>query len=182
MTAIQHAPNLNSMSEPAIDWTEQLSQHQRWLMNVLRSRINNPHVVEDIFQEVSLAVLRQESRPTDPDKVAPWLYRLAVRHVINFHRKTGRRKRLQERVQHEALVTEQHEPNALHWLLQDEQKKLVTEALQQLRPQDREILSLKYAENWTYQQLSDHLGATTGTIEYRLIRARKRLRKLLCDM
>ena len=91
MTAFQQTSSIQPMGSP-IDWPAQLNQHRSWLISVLRSRINNPHVVEDLYQEVSLAVLRQPSRPTDPDKVAPWLYRLAVRHVINFHRKTGRQQ------------------------------------------------------------------------------------------
>jgi RNA polymerase sigma-70 factor (ECF subfamily) len=44
---------------------------------------------------------------------------------------------------------------------------------------DREILMLKYTENWNYQQLAEHLGVTLHTVEYRLLRARKRLRQEL---
>ena len=170
------------MSGPAIDWPTQLHQHRRWLMSVLRSRINNPHVVEDLYQEVSLAVLRQASRPTDPDKIAPWLYRLAVRHVINFHRKTGRQKRLQENLENLSVVEQASTPDALDWLVQTEQQAMVARAVKMLRAQDREILTLKYTENWTYKQLAEHLGASTNTIEYRLIRARKQLRKFLCEL
>ena len=179
MTAFQHTTSIPP--GVAIDWPKQLNQHRRWLMSVLRSRINNPHVVEDLYQEVSLAVLRQNSRPTDPAKAAPWLYRLAVRHVINFHRRTGRQKRMRERLQQLALVQSSDGQDALEWLVKTEQQTRVNQALQQLRPQEREILILKYTENWTYQQLADHLGASTNTIEYRLIRAKKQLRKLLCQ-
>lgn len=170
------------MSVPAIDWPTQLNQNRRWLMSVLRSRINNQHVVEDLYQEVSLAVLRQASRPTDPAKVAPWLYRLAIRHAINFHRKTGRQKRLQHSIQQKVETERPVDHDALDWLVQTEQRSLVGQAIDKLSPKDREILTLKYSENWTYKQLAEHLGASTNTIEYRLIRARKQLRKLLCEL
>jgi len=170
------------MSGTAIDWPTQLNQHRSWLMSVLRSRINNPHVVDDLYQEVSLAVLRQAARPTDPDKVAPWLYRLAIRHSINFHRKTGRQRRLQQKLEHLAVTETPSSSDALDWLVQNEQRATVSKAIRQLRPQDREILTLKYSENWTYKQLAEHLGASTNTIEYRLIRARKQLRKYLCEL
>jgi RNA polymerase sigma-70 factor (ECF subfamily) len=170
-------------TDPPIKWPQQLSQHRRWLLSVLRNRVSNPHAVEDLYQEVSLAVLRQTSRPTDPQKVAPWLYRLAVRQVINFHRRNGRQKRLQESIRRQTPAVSATAPDALDWLLRSEQHSRVNRALQQLRPQDREILVLKYTENWTYKQLARHLGASTNTIEYRLIRARKRLRQLLsCDL
>jgi RNA polymerase sigma factor (sigma-70 family) len=163
----------------AIDWPEAIGQHARWIRSVLRSRINDPHVVDDLFQEVSLAVLRQPSRPADPQKVAPWLYRLAVRHAINHHRKTGRRKRLQERLENGAGTGQPGASDALEWLVQTELNTAVRQALAELREQDREILVLKYTENWSYSDLARHLGATTGTIEYRLIRARKALRQQL---
>ena len=181
MTAYQQTTTIPSMGGQPIDWPTQLNQHKSWLMSVLRSRINNPHVVDDLYQEVSLAVLRQSSRPTDPEKVAPWLYRLAVRHAINFHRKTGRQKRLQESMQNKVMVEQPTTHDALDWLIKTEQQTLVSRSLKKLRPQDREILILKYTEHWTYQQLADHLGASTNTIEYRLIRAKKQLRRLLCE-
>ncbi len=163
----------------AINWADALDQHSRWIRNVLRSRINDHHVVEDLFQDVSLAVLRQASRPTDPRKVAPWLYRLAVRQSINHHRRNGRQRRLQQQLEHEAGTGPADTPAAVDWLLQDELNARVRQAVARLRPQDREILILKYTEHWSYADLARHLGASLGTVEYRLGRARKALRRQL---
>jgi RNA polymerase sigma factor (sigma-70 family) len=49
----------------------------------------------------------------------------------------------------------------------------------QLDELDRQVLMLKYVEGWTYRQLAEMLGVTEDTIEYRLLRARKRLKSLL---
>jgi RNA polymerase sigma-70 factor (ECF subfamily) len=38
---------------------------------------------------------------------------------------------------------------------------------------------LKYTENWTYQQMADHLGVPVRNIEYRLLHARQHLRRAL---
>ncbi len=165
--------------EVQIDWSQALTEHQTWIRSVLRSRVSDGHAVEDLFQEISLAVVRQNSRPTDPEKVAPWLYRLAVRYSINFHRRNGRQRRMLDRMQTLANQDNNESVDALRWLVQDEQTKLLKQAMQQMLPQDREILILKYTENWTYKQLARHLGAGLNTIEYRLLRAKKRLRKLL---
>ena len=64
-------------------------------------------------------------------------------------------------------------------MLVAEQREKVREALQQLDELDRQILMLKYSENWTYRDLAEHLGVREDTIEYRLTKARTRLRKLL---
>ena len=51
--------------------------------------------------------------------------------------------------------------------------------MQSLNELDRQILMLKYTEGWSYRQLSEHLGVKEDTVEYRLMKARKNLRRLL---
>jgi RNA polymerase sigma-70 factor (ECF subfamily) len=55
----------------------------------------------------------------------------------------------------------------------------VREALETLAAKDREILLLKYTEDWSYHQLAAHLGIGHSAVEARLHRARQRLRDRL---
>ena len=160
----------------AIDWTAQLERHRPWLRKVLRCRIGDRHEVDDLLQEIALAVFRQSARPDDPERVAPWLYRLAVRQAINFHRRLGRKSYARPELDFD-VEAPRDEP--LDWLLTTERDSAVQRAIAQLPARDREILMLKYSENWNYRQLADHLGIKIKTVEYRLMRARKLLRKLL---
>jgi RNA polymerase sigma-70 factor (ECF subfamily) len=160
----------------AIDWTAALQQHRPWLMKVLRCRVGDAHVAEDLLQNIALAVVKQSAKPDDPSKVAAWLYRLAVRQTINHHRKSHRRM--------QTLVapddqSERSNSNPLEWIMAKEKQGEIRKALHQLKPQDQEILALKYTENWTYQELAEHLGVKVNTVEYRLMKARKKLRTLL---
>jgi RNA polymerase sigma-70 factor (ECF subfamily) len=70
----------------------------------------------------------------------------------------------------------------LEWLLSDERMQLVRKALTGLPRRDRELLLLKYTEDWSYRQLADHLGVSCGAVESRLHRARKRLRHELARL
>ncbi len=175
----------------AIDWTAALEQHRPWLHKVLRCRVGDRHEVEDLFQEIALAVFRQ-SKPThengsvkpatvpdDPGKVAPWLYRLAVRQAVNFHRRTNRKSQAKPTSELEPFSPT---PQPLDWMLAKEQQHNLQAALGQLRPQDREVLTLKYTENWSYQQMAEHLGVPVRTIEYRLLYARQKLRQRLTQL
>lgn len=163
-----------------IDWTEELDRHRGWMLRVLRSRISDWHAADDLIQDIALSVLRQTSRPSDPQKVAPWLYQLTVRHAINFHRRAGRKKN--------SLVTSDfvdgaacRNPSPLEWLVSVEGLQEIQDALGRLRPKDREILNLKYAQQWTYEQIAQHTGAKIKTIEYRLMRARQQLRRQIVN-
>ncbi|MEQ1903372.1 MAG: RNA polymerase sigma factor [Pirellulaceae bacterium] len=163
-----------------IDWTEELDRHRGWMLRVLRSRIGDWHAADDLIQDIALAVLRQEAKPSDPQKVAPWLYQLTVRQAINFHRRKGRKKNqlvTSERVESAPCDA----PTPLEWMVAIEKQTEIQESLQKLRPKDREILILKYAQQWTYEQIAQHTGAKIKTIEYRLMRARQLLRRQILN-
>ena len=162
----------------AIDWQAALASHDHWLRTVVYSRLREPEAVDEVMQEVALAAVRQASPLADPAKVAPWLYRLAVRQSLLFRRKCGRRRRLTNQYA-ERLPTAEHDRgprNPLDWLLQAERCQAVRHALRQLAPRDAEILLLKYREDWSYHQIAAHLGVSHSAVETRLHRARNRLR------
>jgi RNA polymerase sigma factor (sigma-70 family) len=162
----------------AIDWQAALASHDHWLRTVVYSRLREPEAVDEVMQEVALAAVRQASPLADPAKVAPWLYRLAVRQSLLFRRKCGRRRRLTNRYA-ERLPTAEHDRgprNPLDWLLQAERCQVVRHALRRLAPRDAEILLLKYREDWSYHQIAAHLGVSHSAVETRLHRARNRLR------
>jgi RNA polymerase sigma-70 factor (ECF subfamily) len=164
----------------SIDWSSVLVEHEKWLRTVVCARLGEPQAVDDVMQEVALAAVRQKSPINDPAKVAPWLYQLAVRQSLLYRRKQGRRRKLVDRYAQRFRPTEaDRRPDALGWLLADERKTQVREAMRRLPKRDAEILLLKYDENWSYQAMADHLGISHSAIEARLHRARQRLREEL---
>jgi RNA polymerase sigma-70 factor (ECF subfamily) len=56
---------------------------------------------------------------------------------------------------------------------------MVRQALETLPPRDAEIMLLKYSEDWSYQQLAEHLGLSVSAVEARLHRARQKMRQAL---
>ena len=166
----------------AIDWPEELSRHARWLRTVVFGRLGDGHLVDDLLQEIGLAVSKADTRPVDPTKVAPWLYQVAVRQCLMFRRKLGRQRRLHEGyANHRETAGAVRDVEPMHWLMQEERSESLRAALQTLPELDRQILLLKHLENWTYQQLADHLGVSIHTIEHRLLKARKTLRRQLSE-
>ncbi|MGD9647094.1 MAG: RNA polymerase sigma factor [Pirellulales bacterium] len=165
----------------AIDWPAELACHERWLRTVVAARLGHRSAVDEVMQEVSLAVLRQQAPLRDATKVSPWLYRTAVLQALLHRRKAGRRKRLADRFgeRRRPLESDCRESDPLDWLIADERSRLVREGLGRLAPRDAEILLLKYTENWSYHELAAHLGISHSAVEARLHRARQRLRQAL---
>ena len=160
-----------------------LDENRRWLSTVLRARGVESAAVEETMQEISAAAIENASRLRDPSKVAPWLYRIAVVGALQYRRRLGRRRKLVERfaaTQGESTVSA--EPDPLAWLMVDEQRQLVRQAIARLPPKDAEILLLKHTEDWSYRQLAEHLGISQSAVDARLHRARKKMRRALANL
>ena len=162
-----------------IDWFAELERHQSWLRTVIAARCREPQAVDEILQEVSMAVIKQKSPLRDATKVAPWLYQIAVRQSLMYRRKCGRRRNLEER--YAARVETRFDRSAaadpLDWLIASERRELIRKGIEKLKPKEAEILLLKYTQDWTYQQIAEHLGISEGAVESRLHRARQNLRR-----
>lgn len=166
---------------PQIDWQTTLANHERWLRKVVLARVGESGAVDEVMQEVALAAIEQQAPIADVAKIAPWLYRVAVMQSLVYRRRQGRRRKLAQRyaereqpMEHDGRVLD-----PLGWLLAGERQQLVRRAMARLPGRDVEILLLKYTENWSYEQLAQHTGASESAIESRLYRARCRLRKEL---
>jgi RNA polymerase sigma-70 factor (ECF subfamily) len=166
-----------------VDWDSTLSTHRRWLATVLLARGVEAGAVEEVLQEVGAAALANANRLRDAQKVAPWLYRIAVVESLQYRRRMGRRKKLVERFASEGAHTSTRaEPDPLDWLLAEEQRQMVRQAIAAIPARDAEILLLKYTEDWSYRQLARHLGVSTGAVEARMHRARKKIRRALAQL
>jgi RNA polymerase sigma-70 factor (ECF subfamily) len=171
---------LHSSVPPKLDWAAELAQHDRWLRTVLFARLGERQAVDEVWQEVALAAVKQQAPIADTTKVAPWLYRLAVTQSLLYRRRMGRGRKLVDRYAARAprsSVDPAGDP--LDWLLADEQRKLIRSAVARLPKRDAELLLLKYTEDWSYHQIAAHLGISHSAVETRLHRARQRLRQEL---
>ena len=174
-------PDTAGASAP--DWGATLVWNERWLRRVVASRLGEPQAVDEVMQDVALAAVAQRSPLHNPARVAVWLYRLAVRHVLIYRRKAGRRRGLVDRYAARTVLNPlDPAPSPLAWLVRDERQRLVQAALRRLPPRDAELLILKYAEGFSARELADRLGVVVATVEMRLHRARGRLRAELAGL
>ena len=164
-----------------IDWPAELDRHGRWLRTVALARVGEPAAADDVLQEVSLTAIQKGHQLRDPTRIAGWLYRLVVVAALQYRRRQGRRKKLLDRYagRQPPVDGATREPDPRDWLLVNERNAMVRQALTTLPPRDAEIMMLKYSEDWSYQQLAEHLGLSTSAVEARLHRARQKMRQAL---
>ncbi len=154
-------------------------ENESWLRTVVRSRVQEADAVEDIMQNIALALVRQRDALKDISQVGAWLYQVAVRQIMMYRRTTGRRRNFENRLAAQVTERTAAAPDPVASVLAAEKQEAVREAVGKLSELDRQVLMLKYVEGWTYRQLAEMLGVSEDTIEYRLLKARRRLKSLL---
>ena len=165
------------------DPLEAFPEHQAWLRTALLARLGSAHEVEEVMQEVAIAAATQSAKREPVERVAPWLYRVALRQMMLFRRKAGRRKRL---IENAARLSPKMESSSrmsepLDWLISLERQSQVQMAMRSMSERDRQLLMLKYVDGLSYGEIAQRIGVSASSVQSRLHRARALLREKLLN-
>ncbi len=126
----------------------------------------------DVLQEAWIVISRQIRRLADPAAFPAWAYRITSNKSRDWIRRRQRVRRADEAY-------------AQQWREADTgcQRSFadLREALADLSGPDRAILSLRYEDDFSTDQIAEILAIPPGTVKSRLHHARQRLRRHLED-
>lgn len=129
------------------------------------------HDALDLTQETFVRAFERLSAFDGRSSFGTWLYRIAVNEALQWFRKNRTR-------QHHIAAAREGVPTVEPG---DGIRRRVEmeDALQQLTPDHRAVLLLKYQEGLDYANIAAVLGCEPGTVASRLNRARAELRSIL---
>jgi RNA polymerase sigma-70 factor (ECF subfamily) len=130
----------------------------------------------DASAEVFLIAWRRIHVVPEGSDALLWLYGVARNVVANHKRANRRRLRLIARVGSQRAP---HRQSADEAVVHDEKSRMVIGALETLGASDQELLRLRTWEELSSAELASLLQTTTGAIDMRLSRAKKRLARAL---
>lgn len=139
--------------------------------------INNPDDVDDIVQRTFVALYMNLEQIAPPEKLMPFVYRVARNLCYDLLRKHYRRENVDfdDMEYRLATTTISPEENA-HWSLLFQQMQHLIDALPDVQ---RETLILFVEEDLTHAEIADIMHTEVGTVKSRLFYARKTLRQLV---
>jgi RNA polymerase sigma factor (sigma-70 family) len=106
----------------------------------LRRSDSREDALDLVAETFAVAWRRRIDMPVDPEEVRPWLFGIARRCLANALRSTQRAGRLGARLAESLADASVPDPSALHE--ERAETRLVHEALGQLPPDDRELVTL----------------------------------------
>lgn len=137
---------------------------------VLASRVRDPHLVDDLVQEVVARVMGARDR-VEGDLVA-YAVTTAKNLVAEGARQADRDRRHAPRL----LERELEEAPALEGVLREEDRSEVGAALSHLDPAERDVLLAHELGRKSTAAIADDLGSTAGAVAAQLARTRSKLR------
>lgn len=173
--------------------SQQWQAHRRWVAAILLAHMPRWADLDDLLQDVALAVVRKGGEVRDPEAFKPWLRTVA----INAARLAARKGALREgavsleafsgdpgnagvgviaRIGAGSAETRDQVASADLAALDEDGRRLV-ELARSLPDGYGEPLLLKAVHNMSYREIGQVLGLPETTIETRIARARRMLRE-----
>ena len=140
-------------------------------------KIGNFHTAEDITQETFLKAYQKLHTLKDWRHFPGWLYRIASRFCLMWHRK-------QRLVPQPLDTVEKHHMDTLAWAKHTDQRtrQAVRDALETLPENQRTVLTLHYLGGMTCEEIAQFIGTSRGAVLDRLYRARCQLKEEMIPM
>lgn len=153
--------------------------------NIALRYLHNEEDAMDALQESFIKIYRHLGSFKEGSKFDTWVYRIVVNTCNDMLRKnnaamTESMIRSDEEDEY-TLELPDPEPGPQEALLRKEQAAQILEALAQLKPDQKEVIVLRDIQGFSYEEISEMLDCSMGTIKSRINRARNRLREILLE-
>ena len=133
-------------------------------------RLDSNSETDDILQDIWIKVFRKIRKLKENNSFPVWLYRIARNEVFGKFRQNEKFVELPQEQELTEHSDDNHEFSA-------EDAEHLHNALNKIQPYHREVLTLSFIEQMTYQQIAEIVGCNIGTVRSRIFYAKQSLRK-----
>jgi len=163
---------------------ELVRRYQRPLVAYVYRMVGDYDAALDLTQEVFIKVYGSLARYRSEFKFSTWIYRIAHNAAVD-HLRRGNNARL-EKLEQESesgglyekpLASNQPSPEMLSE--RAERRAEIEEVVERLPPAYRELIVLRHALDFSYDEIAEVTGLPLGTVKNRIFRAREAMRSEL---
>ena len=154
--------------------------YQRPVFNLTYRMLGNQQEAEDAAQETFLRAYASLRQYNDDHKFSTWLFSIANHHCIDrLRRRRATYVSIDDNPVLENLDGETGLPEAS--ALSQEHRREVQRLLDQLEPDYKMPLVLRYWEDYSYEEIATALDLTVAAVKSRLFRGRQQIAKLYSE-
>jgi RNA polymerase sigma-70 factor, ECF subfamily len=164
-------PECQAGSQDAFE--DLIREHQRMIHSLCYRMTGSLEEAEDLAQETFLQAYQNFTGFRGESKVSSWLYRIAVNRCLNWRRRRDR----QDQVYQEWSRQSSDEPHE-----ESRHVSQIQDALMKLPPEQRVAIVLTTCDGLSHAEAARALGCSETTISWRVFVARRKLKRLLCQL
>ena len=148
--------------------------------------MNNEEDAQDVLQEAFIKIYRGLSSFNMDSSFDTWVYRIVVNAANDALRKRKKTAALQliytdDEDRNPAEEVPDDAPTPEEALESKEHENYITECLNKLDEEHRQVLILRDIQGFSYEEISDLTGCSLGTVKSRISRARKKFRDIYLE-
>lgn len=163
-------------------YKEIVARYQKKLLAYLYRLVGNREEAEDILQNVFVKVYKNISRFDTKRKFSSWIYRIAHNEAVNFLKRRGKRRLVSlEDIEttKDKLYTASLDKSPIDAWISKELKKEMRQALDKLPAKYKEVLTLRYFLDKSYEEIGEILEKPVNTVGTLINRAKKKLLEII---
>lgn len=138
-------------------------------------RLGDMSLAEDCVAETFARFLKTlQDRRGPRDHLQAYLYRIAHNWIVDLFRRNEKVIELSDTIRSEADIPEEEAAKRIR-------QKQVRKAIRHLTPNQQQVISLKYLEDWSNEEVAQAMKKPVGAVKSMQHRALKSLHKLLAE-
>ena len=158
-----------------------MSLYEKRVYNYVLRTVKNPDDALDISQEIFIKLYNSIKNFREESAFSTFVFRIMVNSCNDFFKKNKKHQSIplyyeDENEEETQLSISDETTSPERQFEQTELKELLTNAINSLSDDFREVFILKHMNGQSLEEISDILGLEIGTVKSRLFRAREKIR------
>lgn len=162
-------------------FTKLCKTYEKYLFTLCLSYAGNSHDALDLVQEVYIKIFRFIDKYDINKPFHPWIRKVAVNTCLNFKRAASNVLSINAVTDNDSTLADMLVSNEdlEDEIEKTELRKTIRQLLEKLPPRQRMVITLRYFEDLTYNDIALVMNEPVGTVKTDLYRARSALKQYL---
>ena len=154
-----------------------LERHRQRVWRICYRLMGNEPDANDAAQEVFVRLFLHRAKFEGRSQYGTWVHGIAVRTCLTLRRGRGRRKKHEDTLADATLEQAASESSSQSAPSQAGLSLDLTQMLEVLDEEDRAMMLLKYAEDYSYEELAEIFDLSISACKMRLSRAKDKMQE-----
>ena len=167
-------------------YAELMSRYRDSIYFMLLKMINNKDDAEDLTIEAFGKAFNRLHQYTPNFAFSTWLFKIASNNCIDWIRKQKKKRMLSidapigtDDGDEMHIELKGQGPDPADVAIRNQKNELMREVVDKLKPRYRQLVKLRYYQEYSYEEIAQELDLPLGTVKAQLFRAREFLMNLL---